>query len=104
MEGFVRTVKIHDIQATLERALSGRKPFRSFTDELLRFPDIREQWFAYHAERMKEIARDWLEENDMNLTAETSSSLVTCQHCTLTRERGQFQAPVDLKKSLIVVI
>lgn len=66
MEDFVRTVKSHDAQGTLERALNGRKPFRSFKDELVRFPNIREKWFAYHAGRMAEIARHWLEENDIS--------------------------------------
>ncbi|MBX3073954.1 hypothetical protein KF913_08505 [Candidatus Obscuribacterales bacterium] len=31
----------------------------------MRFPNISERWFTYQAERMKEIARDWLGENDI---------------------------------------
>jgi hypothetical protein len=65
MNDFMHTVSTVQVQEALARALNGRKPFRSFKEELLQFPDIREQWFAYHAARMTELARHWLEENDI---------------------------------------
>lgn len=69
MDDFVQSLKNRDAQEVLERALNGRKSFRSFKDELLRFPDIREQWFAHHTSRMTEIARDWLEDNSIERRA-----------------------------------
>ncbi|HUF05493.1 MAG TPA: UPF0158 family protein [Aridibacter sp.] len=44
----------------LARALRGGKPFRSFKDALLRYPDVRENWFAYEEAEMIEYARKWL--------------------------------------------
>lgn len=90
MEDFVRTVKNHDAQATLERARSGRKPFRSFKDELLRFSDIREQWFAYHTGRMTEIARDWLEENEV--VFEDTKTAVSTDLGMTSNHREHFKA------------
>lgn len=72
----MRTVDNGDAQATLERALSGKKPFRRFKDELMRFPEIREQWFAYHKGRMTELAHEWLEENEV-LFEETNTAETT---------------------------
>lgn len=65
MDNFVQSLKNNDARTVLERALDGKKPFRRFKDELLRYPDIREQWFTHHAARMTEIARDWLENNSV---------------------------------------
>ena len=49
----------------LIEALEGRRPFRRFKDTLLRFPDIREQWFNYEAERLEEWVLEWLKERDI---------------------------------------
>lgn len=66
MDDFTQSIVTdREVQEALERALNGKKPFRSFKDTLLDFPEIRKQWFTYHNERMEKIARDWLEENDI---------------------------------------
>jgi hypothetical protein len=67
MDDFTRTIQNGDAQKALVHALNDRKPFRSFKDKLLHFPDIRDQWFAYYAARMAKIAQDWLEENGVNM-------------------------------------
>ena len=90
MDDFVQSLKNRNAQEVLERALNGRKPFRSFKDELLRLPDIREQWFAYHAGRVTEIARDWLEENEV-VFEETKTAVSTDLGMT-SNHREHFKA------------
>jgi hypothetical protein len=49
------------VREALFDALDRRRPFRSFKDALMAFPDVRERWFAYHEERLREEALAWLE-------------------------------------------
>lgn len=48
------------IQQRLLQSLAKRKPFRQFKDALLQYPEVREQWFAYEAERHREWVIRWL--------------------------------------------
>src|SRR6266404_9180553 len=41
----------------LVRAVRGGHPFRRFKDELLNYPHIREQWFAFRDNAMTQLAR-----------------------------------------------
>jgi hypothetical protein len=45
---------------SLECALEGRHPFRSFKDVLSDWPDERGQWFAYHGSCLIKHAARWL--------------------------------------------
>jgi hypothetical protein len=60
MEDFARSQDDRRVRGALLAALDRRRPFRSFKDALLGFPDVRERWFAYHEERMREEALAWL--------------------------------------------
>jgi hypothetical protein len=60
MDDFARSQDDRRVRGALLDALDRRRPFRSFKDALLNFPDVRERWFAYHEERMREEARAWL--------------------------------------------
>jgi len=60
MEDFAYELGEGPAQRALFDALAHRKPFRSFKDALEGFPRIRERWFAYHEDRLKEYARHWL--------------------------------------------
>ena len=62
MRRFSLSVEDPDESAELFRALHGTGAFRLFrltTDRL----GLRDRWFEYRAEEMREIARDWLEAN-----------------------------------------
>src|SRR5687767_10122036 len=50
MRDFVENLENSSAHKSLERALQGRKPFRSFKDDLLKCPDTREQWFQYQTQ------------------------------------------------------
>ncbi|PTX91631.1 UPF0158 family protein [Opitutus sp. ER46] len=49
----------------LARALNGPRSFGHFRDELRRWPDVREQWFAFRDARVTEHARRWLADHDI---------------------------------------
>lgn len=66
MEDFASTILNDLIKNTLSTALSKRKPFRNFKDELNHLPEIQKEWYKYHEIEMEKIAYDWLKDNDIN--------------------------------------
>jgi len=69
MEDFVDEVKSELVRKRLMRALTGRrKPFRAFKNVLEEFPDVRQQWFDFEAERQLAAAREWLAGEDIETT------------------------------------
>ncbi len=61
MADFIVTVTNRRIQERLTEAIAGQHPFRRFKDALLNYPQERERWFAFSAERQRQRALDWLE-------------------------------------------
>ena len=61
MEDFVDELPEGEGCRALDRALRLPRPFRSFKDTLLDFPDLRERWFKFHHGRMLERAQAWLD-------------------------------------------
>ena len=51
MEGFINEINISSTRDRFIRAIEQRKPFRHFNDLLNSYDDLRQQWFAYKAER-----------------------------------------------------
>ncbi|MFQ5968660.1 MAG: UPF0158 family protein, partial [Acidimicrobiia bacterium] len=49
----------------LIRALQGRGAFRRFKDTLFEFPELRQEWFAFHDRRMRGRAIEWLTNQDL---------------------------------------
>ena len=69
MEEFVDTVRDERLRRSLQRALSGARPFRRFKDTLEEDLDERERWFAFDRERVREAAKEWLEENGIEASS-----------------------------------
>ncbi len=65
MEEFVETVVNDVIKNRLKSALSRKKPFRNFKDEIHHLPEVSEEWFSFHDEAMSRVVYNWLEENDV---------------------------------------
>jgi len=65
MEDFTAALPDDLIKDRLNSALSKRKPFRHFKDELYDFPEVQKEWYIFHEEEMKKIAREWLEAYDI---------------------------------------
>lgn len=68
MEAFVEALPDKEPAKRLSMALGQRPPFRRFKDELLAWPRLREQWFRFHHDRMREHAKKWLSSNGISAT------------------------------------
>jgi hypothetical protein len=60
MEDFAREQESDKVRRDLLRALERRRPFRSFKDELMSYPETRSEWFIYEEKRLLDHAREWL--------------------------------------------
>ena len=58
---FITTVTNRHTLERLAEAIAGKRPFRRFKDALSDYPQERERWFAFSAERQRQRAADWLE-------------------------------------------
>ncbi len=63
MAEFAGSVTDPALAQLLEVALNGRGAFRRFKDVLAGYPAERERWFAFHGERVREAAQEWLNRN-----------------------------------------
>ncbi len=61
MADFITTVTNRHTRECLAEAIAGKHPFRRFKDALDNYPQERERWFAFSAERQRQRAVDWLE-------------------------------------------
>jgi hypothetical protein len=69
MSEFAGSVADAALRRLLEVALDGSGAFRRFKDVLADSPAQRGRWFAFRGERLREAAREWLEENGIEPTA-----------------------------------
>jgi hypothetical protein len=60
METYVDTLPEGEARRALVRALRLPKPFRSFKDTLLDFPEEREAWFAFQTQHQRKVAIEFL--------------------------------------------
>ncbi|MWV15277.1 hypothetical protein F3I16_04380 [Pseudomonas sp. L-22-4S-12] len=69
MAEFLPEIEQPAAYTALQAALDSRKPLRSFHNALKQFPDVQSAWQAFEAERLRELALDWLAENQLELRA-----------------------------------
>jgi hypothetical protein len=69
---------VGDAQARdlLLRAIHGRGAFRRFKDALFDFPELREEWFAFHYRRMRRRAIEWLVRREL-ITEDVAKRAIT---------------------------
>jgi hypothetical protein len=60
MERFIGSLDDPDASEQLDRALVGRGAFRRFKDQLARWPELSDQWYAVSEDRHRGRARAWL--------------------------------------------
>lgn len=60
MEEFASAQQDRRVRGTLLNSLDQHRPFRSFEDALFGFPEVRDRWFAFHSERIRDEALAWL--------------------------------------------
>jgi hypothetical protein len=66
MERFLDELPVETARNKLNAALMGYKPFRRFKDTLYDYPEIKEKWFLFHNQELKQIAQEWLHYNDID--------------------------------------
>ena len=59
---FADSIENEEIKNKLYRASNGKGAFSRFKKEIA-YLGIREKWFAFRDERLKEKVKQWLEEN-----------------------------------------
>jgi hypothetical protein len=67
MEEFCRALEDEKVATGLSLAIRGSGAFRRFKDGLHAF-GIAEQWYAFREKALREIAKDWCEENHIEYT------------------------------------
>ena len=60
MELFIAAVEDIDQVSQLDVAIGGRGAFRRFKDQLSRWPELLERWYAFSQDRQRGRARAWL--------------------------------------------
>jgi uncharacterized protein UPF0158/RQC domain-containing protein len=61
MEDFAESVHSVTARSALGHALQVKRPFRSFKDALSEYPALRQQWFQFQAQKLKEEAISLIE-------------------------------------------
>jgi predicted nucleotidyltransferase len=77
MQDFIDRVGDRRAVDLLARAIEGRGAFRRFKDTLFEFPQLREQWFAFHDRRMKRRAIEFLTEEQLVARPATDRALAS---------------------------
>lgn len=65
MERFVETTRDKELRQLLSAAIKGRNAFRRFKDALLDYPQERERWFRFQADRVQQRVLEWLDSEDI---------------------------------------
>jgi hypothetical protein len=60
MEDFISTIYDIPTHNKFINAISRKKPFRNFSDQLFYYPKLREEWFAYKNHRYIEFVKEQL--------------------------------------------
>jgi yecA family protein len=65
MEEFVAKLPGGPIREKLQWSLEGAKPFRRFKATIYENQEIRDQWAEFHNQAMRNVAKEWLAERDI---------------------------------------
>ena len=69
MKRFTTSVENHDESTELFEAIHGTGAFRMFREATTRL-GLRERWFEYRDQALREMAKEWLEEHGIEYTEE----------------------------------
>ena len=64
MERFCLSIEDEEVSDSLYYAIKGSGAFRRFKDGIYRF-DIADDWYRYRTEALREIAKKWCEDNEI---------------------------------------
>jgi Uncharacterised protein family (UPF0158) len=75
MQDFIATLDDEQVRATLHHAIEGKRPYRRFKDAIYHYPKIRDDWYAFHQNRMRHHAITWLVAEELIDPAEAQQAL-----------------------------
>jgi hypothetical protein len=67
MERFIDTVQDVQLQKLLAVAIDGKGTFRRFKNVLPDYPQERDRWFRFQADRLRQRILDWLDSEDIEV-------------------------------------
>ena len=67
MERFIDTVQDAQLQKLLSVAIDGKGAFRRFKNILPDYPQERDRWFRFQADRLRQRILAWLEREDIGV-------------------------------------
>lgn len=73
MRDFCETVTNPHHRQSLLDSIHGKGAFRYFKDTLYRF-GIEEQWYRFHKEALRQIAKEWLADNELTYQEEAATT------------------------------
>ena len=76
MQRFIETVAEPRLKEGLAAALVGKGAFRRFKDQLLDYPEVRQQWFAFKDAEVYAYIRDWLVREGVQATNEPPAGTI----------------------------
>jgi len=76
MQRFIETVSEPKLKEALSTALVGKGAFRRFKDQLLDYPEVRQQWFAFKDTEVYTYIRDWLAGEGVKATNEPPAGTI----------------------------
>ncbi len=65
MTKFVEALPESEVRRHLANSLQKRRPFRNFKDALFSHPELREEWFRFHAKQLTQLAEEWLKDESI---------------------------------------
>jgi Uncharacterised protein family (UPF0158) len=66
MERFALRQDDERVRERLLDALDRPRPFRRFKDALHEFPQVRDAWYKFEEEKLREAVRDWVEAREID--------------------------------------
>jgi len=76
MQRFIEAVTEPRLKEGLSAALVGKGAFRRFKDQLLDYPEVRQQWFAFKDAEVYAYVRDWLAREGVKATNEPPAGTI----------------------------
>lgn len=95
MQNFIRTIEDAGLVEKLSAALVGKGAFRRFKDQLLAYPHVRQQWFAFKDSEVYAYAAAWLDKEGVRATNE--------QPATFSREALPAEpSPAAVRREMVL--
>lgn len=97
MQRFIETVQEPGLKEQLSAALVGKGAFRRFKDQLLGYPDVRQQWFAFKDAEVYSYIWNWLFREGVKPVNRPPHPAKERSHATAPPSAARRDPAVDIK-------